>query len=67
MGLAGSLKHEERGKVGQEIRVDHNSSEEVNKLDETSSNGRFATNARDGIWMIATIHEDAIIVEELAI
>ena len=62
-----SLKQEVRGRVGQEIKVDQNSSKEVNKLEGTSSSGRFAINARDDIWVIVTIHQDAIIAEELSI
>ena len=67
MDLAESLSKAVRGKMGQEIRVEQNSSEEVNRLDRTSSSGHFATNVRDDIWVIATIHQDAIIAEELAI
>ena len=62
-----SLRYEVRGRVGQEIRVVQNSSEKVNRLDKTLSSGYFATNARDDIWVIATIHQDAIIAKELAI
>ena len=67
MGLLESLRQEIRGRVGQEIRVNQNSSEEVNRLDRTSTSGHFATIAIDDIWVIATIHQDAIIAEELAI
>ena len=62
-----SLRQVVRGRMGQEIRVDQNSSEEVNRVDGTSSSDLFATNVRDGISVIATIHQDAIIAEELAI
>ena len=48
-GLVESLRQEVRGKVDQETKVDQDSSGEVNKLDGTSSNGRFATSAKDGI------------------
>ena len=68
VGLADCPRQEVRGKVGQEIRVYQNSSEEVNRLDETLSNDHFATSAKkDNIWVIATIHQDTIIAEELAI
>ena len=53
--------------MGQENRVDLNSSEEVSRLDEILSSGHFATSVKDGIWMIIMIHQDIIIVEELAI
>ena len=62
-----SLRQEVRERVDQGTRVCQNSSGEVNRLDKTSSNGHCATNAKDGIWVIAIIHQDVIIVKELAI
>ena len=62
-----SLRQAVRGKMDQETRVGWNSSEEVSKLDGISSNGHFATSAKDGIWLIVMIPRDVIIVEELAI
>ena len=65
--LVESLSQAVRGKIGQEIRVNQNSSEEVNRLDRTSSSGHSTTNARYNILVIVTIHQDVIITEELAI
>ena len=45
----GSLRQEVRGKVGQEVRVDQNSSRQGSKLDEILSNGNYITSARDDI------------------
>ena len=53
--------------MGQETKVNQDSSGEVNKLDGTSSNGHFATSAKDNIWVIVMMHQDAITTEELAI
>ena len=53
--------------MGQEMRVGWNSLEEVSKLDGILSNGDFAISVKDGIWMIVMIHQDVIIVEELAV
>ena len=47
--LVGSLRQEVRGRVGQEIRVDQNSSGQANRLDEMLSNDHYVTNARDDI------------------
>ena len=47
--LVESLRQEVRGRVGQEIRVDQNSSGQVNKLDEISSNDHNVTSASDDI------------------
>ena len=43
----GSLRHETRGRVGQEIRVDQNNLGQANKLDEILNNGHYVTSARD--------------------
>ena len=51
--------------MGQGTRVGQDSSREVNRLDGTSSS--FATNAKDNIWVIVMVHQDAITTEELAI
>ena len=67
VGLVASLRQEVREIVGQGTRVSQNSSREENRLDRTLSNGHCATNAKDDIWVIAMIHQDAIIAEELAI
>ena len=53
--------------MGQGTRVGQDISGGVNRLDRTSSNGHFATNAKDGIWVIVMMHRDAITTEELAI
>ena len=55
VGLVESLRQEVRGKVGQGTRVGQNSSGEINRLDGTSSSGRFGKNLGDNIWVIATI------------
>ena len=55
VGLVESLRQEVRGRVGQGTRVGQNSLGEINRLDETSSNGRSAKNVGDDIWVIATI------------
>ena len=55
-GSSGKPKTRGKRKSGPRIKVNQNSSEEVNGLDETSSSGCFATNTRDGIWVIAMIH-----------
>ena len=62
-----SLRQEVRERVGQGTRVGQNSSREVKRLDETLSNGHCATNAKDNIWVIGMIYQDAIIAEELDI
>ena len=62
-----SLRQEVTGRLGQGIRVNQNSSGEVNRPDENLSNDHYVTSARDDIWVIVVIHQDAIIAEELAI
>ena len=37
------------------------------RLDETSSNGHFAMNAKDDIQVMVVVHQDAITAKELAI
>ena len=39
--------------MGKETRIDQDSSGEVNRLDEVSSNGHFVTSARNDTWVIA--------------
>ena len=63
----GSLRHEVRGRVGQGIKVEQNSSGEVNRLDEILSNDHYVISARDEIFVTVVIHQDAIIVGKLAI
>ena len=44
-----SLRQAIIGRIGQETKVNLNSSEEVSKLDRILSSGHFATSAKDGI------------------
>ena len=67
VGVVESLKQEERGKISQGTKVSQDSSGEVNRLDRTSNNGRFAKSAKDGIQVIVMMHQDAITTKELAI
>ena len=53
--------------MGQGTRVDQNYLGEVNRLDEILSNSHYVTSARDDIWVIVVIHQNAIIAGELAI
>ena len=45
--LVGSLRHEVRGRVGQEVRGDQNNPGQANKLDEILSSGHCVTSVRD--------------------
>ena len=65
--LVESLGQNVRERMGQEIRVDQNSSGEVNKFDRVSSNDHNVTSARNDTWVIVVSHQDAIIVGKLAI
>ena len=65
--LVESLRQEVKERMGQGTKVDQNSSGEVNKLDEISSNGHYVTSARDDILVIVMIHQDTIIAGKLAI
>ena len=49
MGQVESVIQAIKGRMGQETRVDLNSSEEVRKLDKISNSGHYATNAKDDI------------------
>ena len=44
-----SLKHEVKGRVGQGLKVDQNSSGQANRLDKILSNDHYVTSARDDI------------------
>ena len=48
-------------------RIGQNSSGQINKLDEISSNDHYVISARDDIWVIVVIHQDAITAEKLDI
>ena len=67
MDPVGSLRQKVRERVGQGIKVDQNSSGEVNRLVEILSNGHYVTCARDDIQVTVMTHQDAIIMGKLAI
>ena len=53
--------------MGQETKVNQDSSGELIRLNGTFNSGHFLMNAKDGIWVIVMAHRDVITTKELVI